>query len=427
MTSLRDARKALWAWALYDWANSTFATTVMAGFFPVFFKKYWSVGTSASESTYQLGITNSTAAIAVAATAPLIGAIADRGGARKPLLFAFAVLGAAMTGMLYFVDKGDWPLAARYYALASVGFSGSLIFYDSLLVAVSTPATSDRASSLGYSLGYLGGGLLFAIQAMAVRNPHWFGFNDDITAVRWSFPQVAGWWLVFTLPLLRYVPEPAGVAASPLRAVVEGAKQLRATILRVIGMRRVWVFLLAYWLYIDAVNTVIVMAVDYGLSLGFKDGTLILALLITQFVGFPAALLFGRLGERLGSKPSILIGLAVYVGVTVWGFLMKSEWEFLAMAAIIGLVQGGVQALSRSFFSRLIPAAESGEFFGFYNMLGKFAAILGPSLMGWVSLISGNPRLSILSLAVLLIAGGALLLAVEDPRVTRSLRAPAGK
>jgi UMF1 family MFS transporter len=416
-TERRRASRELWAWALYDWGNSVFATTVMAGFFPVFFKQYWSAGTPATESTFQLGTANSVAALAVAVSAPVLGAIADKGGAKKRMLFAFAVLGALTTGLLFGVGKGEWQLAALCFAIANVGFSGSLIFYDSLLVAVARPEDSDWASSLGYSLGYLGGGLLFAIQVATVQFPTWFGLTDASQAVRFSFLQVALWWLLFSLPLMRYVPEPASRSLPPVKAIREGARQLRATLTRLAGMRAVWLFLLAYWLYIDGVNTVITMAVDYGLALGLKSGSLLLALLITQFVGFPATLIFASLGGRLGTKRAILLGIGVYVGVTVWGYAMTTEREFFVLAAVIGLVQGGVQALSRSLYSRLIPAEESAEFFGFYNMLGKFAAIVGPSLMGWVSLTTGDSRLSILSIALLLVSGGVLLVFVpEQPR-----------
>jgi MFS transporter, UMF1 family len=407
--------RELWAWALYDWGNSAFATTVMAGFFPVFFKQYWSAGTAATESTFQLGAANSIAAMVVALAAPLLGAIADKGGARKRSLFTFALLGAVMTGALSFIGKGQWQAAAFCYALANVGFAGSLSFYDSLLVSVASPAERDRASSFGYALGYLGGGLLFAIQVGMVFKPGWFGLRDASQAVRLSFLQVALWWIGFSLPLLRRVPEPPSLGLSASQAALAGLRQLRATLQRISSRRAVWLFLCAYWLYIDGVNTVIVMAVDYGLALGFRSSSLTLALLITQFVGFPAALIFGRLGERLGSKRAVLVGLAVYVGVTVWGYSMTSEWEFFVLAGTIGLVQGGVQALSRSFYSRLIPAGESAEFFGFYNMLGKFAAIVGPAMMGLVSLMTGDSRLSILSLAVLLLAGGGLLLFVPEP------------
>jgi MFS transporter, UMF1 family len=407
-------RRALRAWALYDWGNSAFSTTVTAGFFPIFFKQYWSAESARAESTFQLGMTNSAAALIVAVLAPLLGAIADRGGAKKRMLLGFALLGALATGSLFFVGKGNWQSAALCYALANIGFFASMIFYDSLLIVVAAPGHSDRASALGYALGYLGGGSLFALQVVTVFKPAWFGFDDAGQAVRAAFLQVALWWIVFTIPLMRHVPEPTASVASAARAVRDGVLQLRATLRRVRGMRQVWMFLLAYWLYIDGVNTLIVMAVDYGLSLGFSATSLTLALLITQFVGFPAALVFGRLGSAIGSKRAILIALGVYVGVTVWGYAMDQQWEFFVLAGMVGLVQGGVQALSRSLYSRLIPPRESAEFFGFYNMLGKFAAIIGPALMGWVSLTTGSARLSILSLSLLLLAGGALLLCVRD-------------
>jgi UMF1 family MFS transporter len=281
------------------------------------------------------------------------------------------------------------------------------------LVAVAAPAQRDRASAFGYALGYLGGGLLFAVNVAMVFKPALFGLADAAQAVRVSFLLVGVWWAAFTLPLMRHVPEPTGDGVSVQRAVREGLAQLGATLRRVMGMRQVWLFLLAYWLYIDGVDTIVTMAVDYGLSLGFASSSLTLALLITQFVGFPAALAFGRFGPRIGTKRAILLGLCVYVGVTLWGYRMQSEREFYALAVVIGLVQGGVQSLSRALYSRLIPEAEAGEFFGFYNMLGKFAAILGPSLMGWVSVLTGSARLSILSIAVLFIAGGAMLMRVD--------------
>jgi UMF1 family MFS transporter len=407
-------RRALWAWALYDWGNSAFATTVMAGFFPVFFKQYWSAGHSSADSTLHLGTANSLAALAVALSAPVLGAIADRGARKKQLLACFATLGAAMTIALYFIGKGDWRTAAVCYALGFIGFAGSLAFYDSLLVSIAAPAQRERASAFGFAMGYLGGGTLFAINVGMVLKPALFGLHDAAQGVRVSFLLVGLWWAAFTLPLLRFVPEPGGAALPAARAVREGLAQLRGTLARVMGMRQVWTFLLAYWLYIDGVDTIVTMAVDYGLSLGFQSSSLTLALLITQFVGFPAALAFGRFGDRIGSKRAILLGLCVYVGVTLWGYRMETEREFYLLAAVIGLVQGGVQSLSRALYSRLIPEAEAGEFFGFYNMLGKFAAILGPSLMGWVAVMTGSARLSILSIAVLFIAGGALLLRVED-------------
>jgi UMF1 family MFS transporter len=406
-------RRGLLAWALYDWGNSAFATTVIAGFFPLFFKSYWSAGTDASESTFRLGAANSVASLLVAILSPVLGAIADRGAAKKRFLFAFALLGVIATAGLYVAERGDWLSAAVLYAAASVGFAGSIVFYDSLIVAVAAPAEADRASALGYALGYLGGGLLFALNVLMYLKPALFGLPDGVHGIRVSFLLVALWWAAFTIPLLRHVREPAAFAVSAA-AVREGMAQLARTLRRVAALRPVWMFLLAYWLYIDGVDTVIRMAVDYGLSLGLAPSSLIVALLIVQFVGFPATLVFGRLGMRLGSKRAILIGIAVYVAITVFGYFMDSAAEFYVLAGAVGLVQGGVQALSRSFYSRLIPREEAGEFFGFYNMLGKFAAIIGPSLMGVVSLLTGSARLSILSIALLLIGGGALLLLVDE-------------
>lgn len=408
-----DRRKAI-SWAFYDWANSAFATTVIAGFFPIFFKQYWSAGAPVTQSTFWLGAANSLASLLIVFLAPLLGAIADRGGARKRFLLAFAALGIVMTGALYGVAQGRWIWAATFYILALIGFSAGNIFYDALLVGVAGQRKLDIVSALGYSLGYLGGGLLFALNVLMTLYPDWFGLADAAEGVRVSFVTVALWWALFSIPLLLWVPEPpAPDRVGGLAAIRAGFGQLRGTFREIRRLRVVGTFLLAYWLYIDGVDTVIHMAVDYGLALGFPADSLIVALLLTQFVGFPAAIAFGRLGERWGPRTGILIAIAVYFLITVWGYFIRYPWEFYALAAAIGLVQGGIQSLSRSLYARLIPAEKSGEFFGFFNMLGKFAAVLGPVLMGAVSLLSGNPRLSILSLLVLF-AGGALLLARVD-------------
>jgi UMF1 family MFS transporter len=245
--------------------------------------------------------------------------------------------------------------------------------------------------------------------------PAAFGLADATAAVKIAFVSVAIWWAVFTLPLLFYFREvPLAERIGGWAAVRSGFAQLLRTFRALRHMRVVFIFLLAYWLYIDGVYTVIRMAIDYGLAIGLNANDLIVALLLTQFVGFPAAVAFGRLGERIGAKTAILVGLGVYVLACLWGYFMRESWEFFLLAGLIGLVQGGVQALSRALYARLIPANKSGEFFGFYNMLGKFAAILGPLLMGVVSIASGDPRLSILSIIVLLVMGGALLLAVDE-------------
>ena len=403
-------RKPVIAWAFYDWANSAFATTVMAGFFPVFFKQFWSVGVDASVSTFRLGLANGVASFAIAVLAPLLGAIADRSGARVRLLALATVLGAAATGGLFLVQAGQWHLAAILYGLASLGFWSGVTFCDSLLLDVASTEEFDLVSAYGYSLGYIGGGLLFALNVLMTLKPQWFGIANASEAVRLSFLTVAVWWLVFSVPIVLFVREKG--PEQPLGAVAAaraGWRQLGATVTHIRAYRPMVWFLLAYWLYIDGVNTVIKMAVDYGLSLGFPQESLVAALLLTQFVAFPAALAFGWLGSRIGAANGIFIGLAVYAVATVGAYRMTSAWEFYALAVTIGLVQGGVQSLSRSYFGALVPDGRQGEFFGFYNMMGKFAAVLGPLLVGVTALLTGSTRAGILSVLLLFVAGGALL------------------
>ncbi len=411
----RHGGRQVTAWALYDWANSAFATTVLAGFFPLFFKKYWSAGTDVTVSTFQLGVANAAGSLVVALLAPVLGAIADRSGARKRYLLLFAGMGIVMTGALALVAEGQWPIAVTIYLFALVGFSGANVFYDALLLDAAPRDRIDRVSAFGFALGYLGGGVLFSFNVALTLWPGTFGLPDAAAAVKISFLSVAIWWALFSLPLLisfRETPSPKRVGG--WAAVTAGFAQLAGTFRALRHLRVVFVFLVAYWLYIDGVHTIIRMAIDYGLAIGLEANDLIVALLLTQFVGFPAALVFGRVGERIGAKTGILIGLGVYVFVCVWGYFMREAWEFYVLAGTIGLVQGGVQALSRALYARLIPANKAGEFFGFYNMLGKFAAILGPLMMGVVSVVTGNPRLSILAIIVLFVAGGALLMAVNE-------------
>jgi UMF1 family MFS transporter len=406
-----ENKKSIFAWAMYDWANSAYATVVLAGFFPLFFKQYWSAEYDATTSTFQLGVANSLASLTVVLLAPVLGAIADAGAKRKVFLFSFAVLGILTTAGLFAVEKNVWWLAALLFVMATIGFSGANVFYDALIKAVAPANRLDSVSALGYALGYLGGGLLMAFNVVMFQKPEWFGFADASVAVRTGFIAVAVWWAIFSIPLLLFVREPAayGLPARGIRMVTAGFQQLRATFLHIRQYRQIGIFLIAYWLYIDAVDTIVRMAVDYGMALGFDAGELITALLITQFVGFPAAIAFGWLGERIGTRRGIFLGLAVYIMVTVMSYWMNNVREFYILAVVIGLVQGGVQSLSRSFYARMVPLGREAEFFGFYNMLGKFAAVIGPLLMGMVALLTGSTRLSILSILVLFIAGAVLL------------------
>ncbi len=380
-------RKAVWGWALYDWGNSAFATTVMAGFFPVFFKQYWSVGTDVNESTAILGFGNSAASLLVALMAPLLGAIADRGSSKKKFLTFFAYLGVLMTGALFFVGKGQWQWAIFFYAMGAIGFAGGNIFYDSLLPSVAGEKKLDSVSSFGFALGYLGGGLLFLVNVLMTLMPAKFGLPDAAAAVRYSFLSVALWWGLFAIFTLVWVEEPTGTGKEKgPNVITAGLRRFARTLGQLRQMKTLLLFLIAYWFYIDGVDTIIRMAVDYGMSLGFEANSLIVALLIVQFIGFPFALLFGWLGQNWGVKKSIYLTLVIYIGVTVWATFLSRKIEFYLLAVAIATVQGGVQALSRSWYARMIPENRAAEFYGFYNMLGKFAAIIGPALMGIVGL-----------------------------------------
>ncbi|MBC8414092.1 MAG: MFS transporter [Nitrospira sp.] len=422
---MRNEKWAVLSWALYDWANSAFATTVMAGFFPIFFKQFWSAGTDAAVSTARLGMANSISGILVALVAPLLGAIADRGSARKKFLFLFAYLGIVMTLGLYMVSRGQWAMAVILYVLANTGFAGANIFYDSLLVSVAETKKLDAVSALGFSLGYLGGGVLFALNVWMTLSPEMFGFADAAEAVRFSFLTVGIWWAVFSLPVFFFVKEPQSPSSvSGIEAVTQGIAQLRQTFKEIRSLKNIFLFLAAYWLYIDGVDTVIRMAVDYGISIGLASKDLIRALLITQFVGFPSALAFGYMGARIGPKKAILGGIAVYLFISIWGAFMSSAREFYILAVMVGLVQGGIQALSRSFYARLIPPDKTAEYFGFYNMLGKFAAVLGPALISLVVLLVRQlgysseiaSRVSISSISIFFITGGILLYFVDEEK-----------
>ncbi len=382
-----NKKKQIWGWAMYDWANSAFATTVMAGFFPIFFKDYWSAGADVNVSTAQLGLANSLASLIVALMAPILGAIADKGSAKKKFLIFFAYLGALMTAGLFLVEQGDWAMAIFIYVMGIIGFSGANIFYDALLPSVAGEDEIDRVSGLGFGMGYLGGGLLFAVNVAMTLMPDTFGLAGAGEAVRYSFISVAIWWGAFTLLTIFWVEEKKVTTdLSGLALIKAGFRQYLDTWKKIKHLKTVSLFLAAYWFYIDGVDTIIRMAVDYGMSIGFESTDLIIALLITQFVGFPAAIIFGRLGENWGVRKAIYLGIFAYILITFFGVLMTKPIEFYSLAIAIGLVQGGIQALSRSYYSRLIPKGQEGEFYGFYNMLGKFAAILGPLLIGVVGL-----------------------------------------
>ena len=426
-----DDKKAVISWGLYDWANSAYATTVMAGFFPIFFKQFWSAGVDPTTSTARLGVANSISGILVACLAPILGAIADKGSAKKKFLMFFAYMGVVMTSALYLVSMGNWLFAVMLYVLSSIGFTGANIFYDALLPGVAREEKLDVVSALGYSLGYLGGGLLFALNVWMALRPAAFGFASAESAVNFAFLTVGLWWAGFSIPIFLFVKEPPGAKAKPGTNLIKaGFMQLRDTFQDFRHLKSAFLFLAAYWLYIDGVDTIIRMAVDYGMSIGFDSNDLIKALLITQFVGFPAAIAFGFLGNKIGARRGIFFAIAVYFSISIWASFMQDKREFYLLAIMIGLVQGGIQALSRSFYARIIPTDKSAEFFGFYNMLGKFATFFGPLLMGGTGVLIRTlgyssdfaSRLSITSIALLFLAGGILFYFVDEEKARQEAR-----
>lgn len=407
-------RKSILSWALYDWANSAFATTVMAGFFPLFFNAYWADPNNPAESTFFLGLANSTYAIIVALMAPFLGAIADQGNSRKKFLIFFAFMGAVFSASLYLVNQGNWQLATIVYIAAAVGFSSGNIFYDSLLLTVAPRDKLNMVSSLGFSMGYIGGGSLFALNVFMFLKPSFFGISNQSIAVKLSFLSVAVWWILFSIPLILYVREPVIYNSVPIRQAVSlGFRQLMNTFYQLKHFKIVSLFLIAYWFYIDGVDTIVKMAVDYGMSIGFNSSTLMTALLMVQFIAFPAALGYNWVAMKIGTKEAVMTSIFAYIIITILGYFMKSETHFYILAILIGLFQGGIQALSRSLYSRIIPKSHAAQFFGFFNMLGKFAAVIGPLLIGSVTILTGSARLGILSIIVLFICGAFLLMLVD--------------
>lgn len=406
--------RSVWGWALYDWANSAFATTVVAAFFPIFFKKYWAADLSATQSTFYLGSTLSAVALVFALAAPILGSFADLYGYAKKGLLIFAFFGVIGCGLLFLVPEKQWAWALATYAMAYIGFVGANLFYDSLLVSVTEEKHFNWVSCFGYALGYLGGGVLIVLNAMMVTKPDLFGFVSAAEGAKWAFLSVSLWWFLFTIPLWLWVPAPSPVTGRP--SALQGFEEVLKTLQEVRRHKVILLFLLSYFFYIDGVHTIFVMAVDLALSIGLESQDLIKAIIIVQFVGFPAAFAFSYLAKKIGTKNGIMAGIVIYSFVCVFGAQVTTASEFYGIAIVLGCVQGGVQALSRSFYASLIPQEKSAEFFGFYNMLGKFSAILGPFLVGLTGLVTNNSRASLFAILILFIVGGLLLRKVPTKR-----------
>jgi UMF1 family MFS transporter len=403
-------RRELRAWAMYDWANSAFQTTIITAIFPVYFIAVAAANLSPADATRRLAMATTIALAISAVLAPVLG--------------AFVFLGALASGALFFIQRGDWRAAALFFGIGNIGFAASLAFYDSLLPHIASEEEIDRVSTGGYAVGYLGGGLLLALNVAWIISPSTFGLRDAALASRLSFLSVALWWPLFSIPLFRSVPEPpvpqsvrtqsaAAVVAAAFRGLGQTLKDLRR-------YRNAFLLLIAYVVYSDGINTIIRMATSYGTEIGLKQSALITAILLVQFVGIPFAFLFGMLAGRIGAKTSVFISLGVYTLISVMGYYMKTERDFYVLAMMVAAVQGGSQALSRSLFASMIPRDRSSEFFGFFSVFEKFGAIVGPAVFGLTSAVTGSSRSAILSVIVFFVIGAALLALVDVKEGQRS-------
>ena len=410
---------------MYDWANSAFQTTIIAGVFPIYFKQVAAAGMPEhlQDSRYLWATT--IAIVIMAVIAPILGAIADAKPIKKIFLAVFVTVGVSATFGMWWIREGDWILALGLFALGNIAVAGSIVFYESLLPFIAKPEELDKVSTAGYAIGYIGGGLLLAINILMIQQPAWFGLADAGVASRLSFVTDVVWWLLFSLPLFRRVAEPTivrpGKAVSVGGTILEAFRKLGETFRELKRYKQALLMLTAFFLYNDGIQTIIRVAVLYGEGIGIDTGSLITALLLVQFIGVPCSFLFGALASRIGAKRGVFIGLTMYLGITILAYFMTTAAHFYALAVCVGLVQGGTQALSRSLFASMIPKAKSSEFFAFFSVFERYAGILGPAVFAIVA-GDGSSRTAILSLIVFFITGMLVLAKVdvaEGQRVAR--------
>jgi UMF1 family MFS transporter len=428
-------RPELRAWALYDWASSAMQTTIMVAVFPIYFVKVAGAGLPESGATQRLAAVNTLALVVIALVSPVLGAISDYRATKKRLLAVFMLIGVAAVLGMFFVGRGDLDLASALFAVSLIGVAGSFVFYEALLPHIARPGEIDRISTAGYALGYLGGGVLLAFNLAWIQRPDWFGLpsgagltqSQATLPIRLAFVSVAIWWVIFSLPLFRRVSEPPATlepgerrGANPVHTAFA---RLASTFRELRSYRHAFLMLLAFLIYNDGIQTIIKMATAYGTELGIGQNALIGAILLVQFVGIPCSVLFGSLAARIGAKRALFLGLLAYTAISVLGYFMKTATHFYALAGLVGMVQGGTQALSRSLFASMIPRHQSGEFFGFFSIFEKFAGIFGPLIFAATIAATGSSRNAILSV-ILFFAVGALLLwpvdVAEGQRVARA-------
>lgn len=430
-------RPELRAWAMYDWANSAMVCVIITAVFPIFFSSVACHEMKREAASRLFADVTTFGMIIIAVLAPVLGTMADFNGRKKAMLGGFLILGASSCAGMFFIQQGNWLLASALFVLANIGANGSFVFYDALLPHIAGDDEINRVSTAGYALGYLGGGVLLALNLAWITRPEWFGLPsgqnltpEQVTLpARLSFLSVAIWWVVFSIPLFRRVPEPRAAGLPPgyqgtgILPVKPAIDRLIETGHALGRYRQAVILLVAFLIYNDGIGTIMRMATIYAAELNFKQEVTIASILLVQFIGIPFAFLFGMLADRIGARPSIALGLVVYALICVVGFFMKTEGQFLILAVLVGTVQGGTQALSRSLFASLIPRDRSGEFFGFFGAFEKFAGIVGPLVFAVINRISGSSRLSILAIIGFFVIGGILLAFVNVQEGQRQARA----
>lgn len=425
-------RPELRAWAMYEWAITGMWAVIVATVFPIYFQTVAAEGLPGPTATRNFAMATTLGIVLVAVVAPVLGALTDRAALKKPLLGLFAGIGVAATAGLFFIEQGDWMLALVLFVLVNIGVNGSTVFYDALLPHIAREEELDRVSTGAFAVGYMGSGLLLSATLLLIMQPGWFGVPEGTLPSRIAFLAVAVWWLVFSIPLFRRVPEPPPELApheTDLRNPVRQAlRRLLGTLRALRSYRHAFLFLVAFLVYGDGIGTIIRMAAIYGAELGIGQEALIGAIVMVQFVGIPFTFLFGGIAGWIGAKRGIFLGLAVYTGITILGFFMTSALHFFLLAFLVGMVQGGTQALSRSFFASMIPRYRSGEFFGFFGVMDKFAGMAGPAVFALAIGLTGSSRYGILSVIVFFMVGATLLFFVDEDegrRVAREAQAAA--
>ncbi len=410
-------RPELRAWAMYDWANSAFQTTIITAVFPRFFSDYAAAGLAPTEATARFAWATTVAVTITAVIGPILGALADVKGKKKVLLGVSMTVGVIATLLMATIARGDWMFAALVFMIANIGIAASFVFYDSLLPHIASPEEIDRVSTGAYAIGYLGGGILLVVNLAWILSPATFGLADSVAAIRLSFVSVAVWWLVFSLPLFFRVREPAPALEADER---RGDNPIRLAFVRLWetfhelrGYRQAFLMLVAFLLYNDGIQTIIRMASIYGAEVGIDQNAQIAAFVLVQFVGVPCSFLFGAMADRLGAKRGVFLALAVYAGISLLGYFMTTAWQFFALAALVGTVQGGSQALSRSMFARMIPKHKSSEYFGFFAVFEKFAGIAGPALFAGSVTLFNSSRAAVLSVLLFFVLGALVLTRVD--------------